>query len=53
LPSPTYLALYVLCSEVTWMSGAEEYLMDIERRMDQVGVLVKDCSTADVLMEAL
>ncbi|KAI6102506.1 hypothetical protein EDD16DRAFT_1455481, partial [Pisolithus croceorrhizus] len=21
LPSPTYLALHVLCSEVTWMSG--------------------------------
>ncbi|KIK26307.1 hypothetical protein PISMIDRAFT_676105 [Pisolithus microcarpus 441] len=53
LPHPAYIALHALCCEVTWMSGAGEYIVDIERRMDQMGVLAKDGSTADVLMDAL
>jgi hypothetical protein len=35
------------------MSGAAEYIMDIERRMDETLVLANDGSTADVLMGAL
>ncbi|KAI6098901.1 hypothetical protein EDD16DRAFT_1846272 [Pisolithus croceorrhizus] len=53
LPSPTYLALHVLCSKVTWMSGGKEYIIHIARRMDQRDVLAKDCSTVGVLTEAL
>lgn len=53
LPNPTYLALHALCCEVAWMSGAAEYIMDIERRMDQTRILAKDGSTADILSRAL
>ncbi|KAI6121069.1 hypothetical protein F5141DRAFT_495978 [Pisolithus sp. B1] len=53
LPHPAYLALHALCCEVGWMSGAVEYILDIERRMDQTSVLANDGSTADVLMGAL
>lgn len=53
LPNPTYLVLHALCCEVAWMSGAAEYIMDIERRMDQTRVLAKDGSTADILLRAL
>ncbi|KAI6004742.1 hypothetical protein EDD15DRAFT_2155432 [Pisolithus albus] len=53
LPNPTYLALHALCCEVAWMSGAAEYIMDIERRMDQTRVLAEDGSTADILSSAL
>ncbi|KAI6018412.1 hypothetical protein EDC04DRAFT_3068534 [Pisolithus marmoratus] len=53
LPHPAFLAVHALCCEVAWMSGAAEYLIDIERRMDQTSVLAKDGSTADVLSRAL
>jgi hypothetical protein len=53
LPSPALLALHALCCEVAWMSGALDYLMDIERKIDQTSVLANDGSTADVLMGAL
>ncbi|KAI6030236.1 hypothetical protein EDC04DRAFT_2898507 [Pisolithus marmoratus] len=53
LPHPAFLALHALCCEVAWMSGATEYIMDVERRMDQTRVLAKDGSTADVLSAAL
>lgn len=53
LPHPSYIALHALCCEMTWMSGAEEYIVDIERRMNQMGVLARDGSTADALMDAL
>lgn len=32
LPNPKYLALHALCCEVAWMSGALQYIMDIEMR---------------------
>lgn len=35
------------------MSGVAEYFVDIERRMDQTGVLARDGSTADVLVDVL
>ncbi|KAI9567970.1 hypothetical protein HD554DRAFT_2172717 [Boletus coccyginus] len=53
LPHHEYLALHALCCEVAWMSGAAEYLMDIERRMDDTKVLASDGSTADLLMKTL
>ncbi|KAI5986008.1 hypothetical protein EDC04DRAFT_2589992, partial [Pisolithus marmoratus] len=53
LPHPAYLALHALCCEVAWMSGAAEYIIDVERRMDQTRVLAKDGSTADILSAAL
>jgi hypothetical protein len=53
LPSPALLALHALCCEVAWMSGAAEYITDIERRMDETLVLANDGSTADVLMGVL
>ncbi|KAG8215619.1 hypothetical protein J3R82DRAFT_7487 [Butyriboletus roseoflavus] len=53
LPHPAFLALHALFCEVTWLSGAIEYIMDIESRMDETRVLANDGSTADVLMSAL
>lgn len=53
LPHPALLSLHALCCEVAWMSGAAEYIMDIERRMDQTRVLANDGSNADVLVKAL
>ena len=53
LPHPAFLALHALCCEVTWMSGAAEYIMDTEKRMDETSVLANDGSTADILMRAL
>ena len=35
------------------MSGAAEYIMDTEKRMDETSVLANDGSTADILMRAL
>jgi hypothetical protein len=32
LPDPKYLALHALCCDVAWMSGALQYIMDIERQ---------------------
>lgn len=53
LPRREYLALHALCCEVAWMSGAAEYIMDIERRIGDTKVLAKDGSTVDLLMAAL
>ena len=53
LPRHEYLTLHALCCEVAWMSGAAEYLMDIERRMDDTRVLANDGSTADLLTRVL
>ncbi|KAH0836379.1 hypothetical protein J3R83DRAFT_7957 [Lanmaoa asiatica] len=53
LPSRKYLALHALCCEVAWMSGAAEYIMDIERRLDDVKVLANDGSSVELLMAAL
>lgn len=53
LPCPAFLALHALCCEVACMSGAAEYLMDIERRIDRTRVLEKDGSTADLLSRTL
>ncbi|KAH7884188.1 hypothetical protein F5I97DRAFT_1669731 [Phlebopus sp. FC_14] len=53
LPCGAYFALHALCCEVAWMSGAAEYIMEIERRMDQTWVLANDGSTADLLARAL
>ncbi|KAH0833819.1 hypothetical protein J3R83DRAFT_10982 [Lanmaoa asiatica] len=53
LPNPEYLALHALCCEVAWMSGAAEYIMSIERRMDDTTVLANDGSTAELLITAL
>ncbi|KAI9567205.1 hypothetical protein HD554DRAFT_2109710 [Boletus coccyginus] len=53
LPNHDYLALHALCCEVAWMSGAAEYIMDIERRMDDTKVLANDGSSVDVFMVAL
>lgn len=53
LPNPEYLGLHALCCEVAWKSGAAEYIMNVERKMDDTKVLADDGSTADLLMAAL
>jgi len=53
LPHYEYLALHALCCEVAWMSGAAEYLTDIESKMDDTKVLANDGSTADLLTRTL
>ena len=35
------------------MSGAAEYITDLEKRMDEITVLSNDGSSADLLMSAL
>ncbi|KAI6040720.1 hypothetical protein EDC04DRAFT_2893730 [Pisolithus marmoratus] len=53
LPHPAFLALHALCCEVSWMSGAAEYIVDVEGKMEQTNVLANEGSNADVLMKAL
>ncbi|KAI9462553.1 hypothetical protein HD554DRAFT_2126605 [Boletus coccyginus] len=53
LPCREYLSLHALCCEVAWMSGAAEYIMDVERRMDNAKVLANNGSSVDLLMVAL
>ncbi|KAF8548275.1 hypothetical protein OG21DRAFT_1423357 [Imleria badia] len=53
LPHPEFLALHALCCEVAWMSGAAEYIMDIERRIGDTKVLAKDGSTVGLLIAVL
>ncbi|KAG6328443.1 hypothetical protein ID866_10645 [Astraeus odoratus] len=48
-----YFALHALCCEVAWMLGAGEYIMDIERRMEDERILENDGSNADLLASAL
>ncbi|KAA1470712.1 hypothetical protein DENSPDRAFT_774926 [Dentipellis sp. KUC8613] len=52
-PSPAYLALHALCCEVSWLSGAEEYIENIQRRTDETRVLANDGSSATLLSNAL
>ena len=53
LPEGAYLALHALCCEVAWMSGAPVYIMDMGNRIEEMDVLAKDGSPADVLTSAL
>ena len=53
LPSPHYLALHALCCEVAHMSGAAEWLDEIQEGIEETRVLAKDGSTAQLLSVAL
>ena len=53
LPHPEFLALHALYFEVAWVSGAAEYIVDIERRIDDTKVLAKNGPTIGLLMAAL
>lgn len=53
LPSPNYLALHALCCEVAQMSGAADWLSEIQEDMEETRVLAKDGSMAHLLSVAL
>ena len=53
LPSSRYLALHALACEIAHMSGAAEYLEDIQRDAEDIRVLASDGSTADILSAVL
>ncbi|KAF9476305.1 hypothetical protein BDN70DRAFT_935166 [Pholiota conissans] len=52
-PSKEYLALHALCFEVAWMSGAVEYIADIQRKMEETNILANDGSSATLLANIL
>ena len=52
-PSPFYLQLHALCSEVANLSGAGDYIDLIEDKLEELNVLAEDGSSADLLSFAL
>ena len=53
VPSPHYLALHALCCEVTNLSGAGEYVDLVQEKLEDMKVLAKDGSSADLFSFAL
>jgi len=53
LPDPRYLALHAACARVAHLSGAAEYIDDVNRDIDTTLVLAKDGSSARLLAEAM
>ncbi|KII85756.1 hypothetical protein PLICRDRAFT_178085 [Plicaturopsis crispa FD-325 SS-3] len=53
LPSPRYLELHAACCKVAHMSGAAEYLDEVMRDIESIGVLAEDGGSADVLVQAM
>ncbi|THH03489.1 hypothetical protein EW146_g10433 [Bondarzewia mesenterica] len=53
LPSPKYLHLHATCARVAHLSGGAEHIETVFRDMEELPVLMKDGSSADVLSYAL
>ncbi|KAF8552464.1 hypothetical protein OG21DRAFT_1416028, partial [Imleria badia] len=53
LPNSVYLTLQAICCEIVWMSGAWEYILNLEERMEATDILASDGSAADLLASAL
>lgn len=53
LPEPAFLALHALCCEVAWMSGAAEYMDDVEQMMNELCGREDYASPVDLLMKAV
>ena len=53
LPSKKYLSIHATCCKVAAMSGAAEYLDEVIRDQETIGVLSTDGSSADVISNAI
>ena len=53
LPDACSLALHTTCAKVTHLSGAGQYIDDVDRDIDTIPVLAKDRSSGRVLIEAI
>ena len=53
LPDLHYLALHAICAKVAHLSGAGQYIDNVDRDIDTTLVLAKDGSSGRVLMEAM
>ncbi|THH28676.1 hypothetical protein EUX98_g5526 [Antrodiella citrinella] len=53
LPSPAMLSLHATCAQVAHMSGAAEYLDELDRKIEEVSVLLSDGGSAELLSHAI
>ncbi|KAF9230563.1 hypothetical protein BU15DRAFT_91086 [Melanogaster broomeanus] len=53
LPSPTYLRIHAACAKVAKLSGAGDYIDKLSRDLEEIRVLSKDGSSAELLEHAL
>ena len=53
LPNPTYLRIHAACCRIAHLSGAGEYMDKILDDLEDIRVLSKDGSSADILSFAL
>lgn len=53
LPDPTLLALHATCAKVAHLSGAGEYVDQVQRDLERSTVLAEDGGSSDVLFHAL
>lgn len=49
VPSPALLALHAACAKVTHFSGVGEYIDQLDKDMEEIGVLAYDGASSDVL----
>ena len=53
LPNPKYLRIRAACCRVADLSGAAEYLEEVDRDKERIAVLANDGTSADILEAAL
>ncbi|KAF9240960.1 hypothetical protein BU15DRAFT_87516 [Melanogaster broomeanus] len=53
LPSPTYLHIHAACAKVAKLSGAGDYIDKLSRDLEEIRVLSKDGSSAELLKHVL
>ena len=53
MPDPRYLALHAACARVAHLSGAAEYIERRYRELEDIKVLARNGTSADMLSFAL
>lgn len=53
LPDPRYLKVHAACAKIAHLSGAGEYILKLERDMEEMDVLAEDGGSMNVLEYAL
>lgn len=53
LPSSELLALHAACAQAAHLSGAGEYVDQVLKDMEEIGVLARDGTSSDVLYHAI
>lgn len=53
LPSPQLLSLDTMCAQIAQLSGVTKYLEDLDRKIEDNGVLASDGEFAELLRHAM